>query len=116
MTTFTSLLNNIFAAERRVHTPDAQGGWVTSYIAIAPIRGRLRPASSTEIVAAQQEQRTISHIFYCEAGEDIARGDRITGDDITVDIMAIREPSRADHHLEIDCLETQTETSAETGS
>jgi head-tail adaptor len=116
MSVFTGLLNNIFTVERRVRTPDAQGGWVIGYISITPIQGRLRPASSTEIVAAQQEQRTISHVFYCEAGEDIARGDRITGDDITVDIMAIREPSRADHHLEIDCLETQIETSAETGS
>lgn len=115
MSVFTSLLNNTFTAERRVRTPDSQGGWVIGYISIAPIQGRLRPASSTEIVAAQQEQRTISHVFYCLASEDIARGDRITGDDVTVDVMAIREPSRADHHFEIDCLETQTEVS-ETGS
>jgi hypothetical protein len=54
-------------------------------------------------------------VFYCLASEDIARGDRITGDDVMVDVMAIREPSRADHHFEIDCLETQTEVS-ETGS
>jgi len=116
MTVFQSLLNNIFAVERRQRTPDAQGGWQISYQSLAPIRGRLRPASSAEIVAAQQEQRKITHVFYCLETEDIARGDRITGDDVTVDVMALREPSRADHHLEIDCLETQFEISEDGGS
>lgn len=116
MTVFTSLLNNDFAVTRRERTPDAQGGWVIGYVSLAPIRGRLRPASSSEIVAAQQEQRKISHVFYCVEGKDITRGDRINGDDVTVDVMAIREPSRADEHLEIDCLETQVETSEDGGS
>jgi head-tail adaptor len=116
MSVFTSLLNNIFAVERRARTPDAQGGWQISYQSLAPITGRLRPASSVEILKAQQELRKISHVFYCVEGEDIARGDRITGDDVTVDIMAIREPSRADHHLEIDALEVQTEVSEDGGS
>jgi SPP1 family predicted phage head-tail adaptor len=116
MTVFESLLNNTFAISRRQRTPDAQGGWQISYQSLAPITGRLRPASSTEIIAAQQELRKISHVFYCLESADIARGDRISGDGVTVDIMALREPSRADHHLEIDCLETQVETSEEVGS
>jgi len=116
MSVFTSLLNNDFTLERRRRTPDSQGGWVIDYVTIGTIRGRLRPASSTEIIQAMQELRSITHVFYCLETEDILRGDRITGDDITVDIMAIREPSRADHHLEIDCLEVQTEISEEAGS
>ncbi|MCJ7529804.1 MAG: phage head closure protein [Anaerolineales bacterium] len=116
MTVFQSLLNNDFAVSRRQRTPDAQGGWVISYASITPIRGRLRPASSAEIISAQQEQRKITHVFYCVEGEDIARGDQISGDGVTVDIMALREPSRADHHLEIDCLEKQAETSEDGGS
>jgi SPP1 family predicted phage head-tail adaptor len=116
MTVFTSLLNNDFTQERRVRVPDGQGGWNIVFVPIAIIRGRLRPASSTEIVAAQQEQRRISHVFYCLESDDIVRGDRITGDDLTVDVMAIREPSRADEHYEIDCLEEQLEQAQELGS
>jgi len=115
MTVFTSLLNNDFDHTRRERTPDAQGGWVISYMTMDPIRGRLRPASSSEIIAAQQEQRRITHVFYCLATEDILRGDQITGDGVTVDVTAVREPSRADHHFEIDCSETQVE-STEIGS
>lgn len=109
MTVFTSLLNHTYAISRRVRTPDAQGGWAISYVPITPIQGRLRPLSSAERVIAQQERGEISHVFYCLADEDIARGDRISGDNVTVDVLARRKPSRADHHYEIDCLETQYE-------
>src|SRR3972149_252993 len=109
MTVFQSLLNHNFAVERRVRTLDHQGGWLINYSPINAILGRLRPASSAEIIAAQQEQRRISHIFYCVAGEDIVRGDRLTGEGVMVDVMAIREPSRADEHYEIDCLEIHAE-------
>jgi SPP1 family predicted phage head-tail adaptor len=115
MTVFQSLLNHDFIVSRRFRTLDHQGGWHITYTSIVTIEGRLRPASSTEIIAAQQEQRRISHVFYCEAGRNIARGDRISADGVTVDVMAVREPSRANEHYEIDCLETQQEES-ETGS
>lgn len=113
---FVSMLNNTFTVERRFRTLDAQGGWQINRVFITPITGRIRPASSTEILAAQQQQRQISHVFYCLAGEDIHRGDRLTGDELTVDVMAIREPSRADEHYECDCLEIQKETDLEAGS
>lgn len=116
MSVFTSLLNNTFTVTRRVRVPDGQGGWSIVFSPLSPIQGRLRPASSTEIVAAQQEQRKISHVFYCVEAEDIVRGDRITADEITVDVDAIREPSRADHHVECDCLEIQKEQDQELGS
>lgn len=116
MSVFESLLNRTYAVSRRRRTPDAQGGWAIDYVAIPPIRGRLRPASSAERLIAQQEQRDLTHVFYCLEGEDIARGDRITGDGITVEVDAVREPSRADHHLEIDCMEKQFEQTLEAGS
>jgi len=116
MTVFTSLLNRDYAVSRRQRTPDAQGGWQIGYVPINPIRGRLRPASSAERQVAQLEEREITHIFYCVDGVDIARGDQVTGDGVTVEVQAVREPSRADHHLEIDCREIQREQSLEGGS
>ena len=68
-----------------------------------------KPASAEERTVAAQEQRRLSHVFYCDANEDIQRGDRLTEDGITVEVLGIREPSRARHHLECDCWETQIE-------
>ena len=40
----------------------------------------------------------------------------MTLDDLSVLVQSIREPSRAAHHLEVDCLERQNETAVEYGS
>jgi SPP1 family predicted phage head-tail adaptor len=110
MTVFESLLNNAFAIERRVRTHDGQGGWTITYQAVGTVRGRIRPASVAERDLAQAEQREVSHVLYLVDGADIERGDRVTvTGELTVAVLGIREPSLADHHLEIDCLEIQRE-------
>jgi SPP1 family predicted phage head-tail adaptor len=116
MSVFESLLNNDFAVSRRRRTPDGRGGWVIDYVSIGTVRGRLRPASSRERAEAQQQSREITHVLYVVAGEDIKRGDRVTLNSLVVDVEAVREPSRAGEHLEIDCREIQLEQSVEEGS
>lgn len=116
MSVFTSLLNGDYTIARRARISDGQGGWIISYTELATVRGRLRPASGTEREVAAQEQRQISHVLYVVAGTDIARGDQVEGDGVLVDVVGVREPSRADHHLEVDCLERQMEAAAEAGS
>ena len=96
-----TLLNNTFAVERRTRTHDGQGGFTVGYSSVdANVEGRIRPAA---------EGRDVSHVLYVVDGEDIERGDRVTCGDLVVEVLAIREPSLADHHLEIDCLERQVE-------
>jgi len=116
MGVFESLLNRDYELTRRDRISDGQGGWQIVYGALGTVRGRLRPATSQERESAALEQRHISHVFYCVAGTDIARGDQVEGDGIVVDVMGVREPSRADHHLEVDCLERQAEIDEESGS
>jgi SPP1 family predicted phage head-tail adaptor len=123
MSVFQSLLNNDFAVSRRRRSPDGQGGWAIDYVPNGTVRGRIRPATSRERVEAQQESRDITHVLYVVHGEDIERGDRVvtgpstgSGQALTVDVEAIREPSKAGEHLEIDCLERQPEQSVEEGS
>lgn len=113
MSVFESLLNNDFTIERRRRSPDGRGGWAIDYVAVGVVRGRIRPASSREREVAQQEERLITHVLYVVAGTDIARGDRVTGAGLTVEVQAVREPSRAGEHLEIDCRERQPEQSLE---
>lgn len=97
-------------------TPDGQGGWVEDYVAVETIRGRMRPASVSERESAAQEQRQISHVFYCTAPSEIARGDRLAIGDLVVEVQGVREPSLAGEHLEVDCMEIQLGQSLEEGS
>jgi len=109
MSVFESLLNHTFTVTRKARVSDGQGGWTQSYETAGTVSGRMRPATATEKVEAAQRQAEISHVFYTAADEEILRGDRITVQDRTWDVTAIREPSHAGHHLEIDVLETQRE-------
>jgi hypothetical protein len=49
-------------------------------------------------------------VFYVIEGWGIQRDDTVEGDEVTVRVQGVREPSRADHHVEIDCLEIQKAT------
>lgn len=120
-TVFESLLNNDFTHWPPRRTTDGQGGWVIDYPdeLATTIRGRIRPASSSERETAMREEREVTHVFYCLAGEDVRRGGRIRatspGSDyvLTVYVEGLREPSLAGEHLEFDCSERQAEVSAE---
>lgn len=113
---FLSLLNNTFAISRLQRTPNGQGGWAEEYVSIGSVLGRMRPASSSEREVAALEERSISHVLYVVAGTDIARGDKVELDALVVTVEAVREPSEAEEHLEIDCLERQFETTTVDGS
>lgn len=108
----TSLFNNTFTIERRTRTSDGQGGFTIGYSSQGTAEGRIRPASGREREVAAQEGREISHVLYLAADEDIVRGDRVTTGDLIVEVLGVREPSEAGHHLEVDCLERQAEASA----
>lgn len=108
-----SLYNNTLTIERRTRTSDGQGGFTIDYSSLGTADGRIRPASDREREIAAQEGREITHVLYIDAEEDIARGDRVTTGDLTVEVLGVREPSLAGHHLEVDCLERQVEQTAD---
>lgn len=121
MSVFVSLLNYDFFAVRMARVSDDQGGWLVGFVDLPPILGRLRPATSREREVAAQNQRVITHIFYCETDANLARGDYISPSaividdgslrsaDIIVQVEGNREPSTSGHHYEIDCIEYQFE-------
>lgn len=113
-TVIESLLNNTFTHSRRTRSSDGRGGWTVGYSELGTLRGRIRPASSSEREVAMQEEREITHVFYCKADESVRRGDRLavtsaSGYTLTVEVDARREPSLAGEHLEFDCNERQEE-------
>lgn len=118
MTVFQSLLITDITRYRRRRTADGQGGWVIDYPAAnaVTVRGRIRPATSQERDVALAEERLVTHVFYCEAGESVRRGDRLvatspTGYALTVEVDALREPSLMGEHYEFNCRERQEEVS-----
>lgn len=109
MGVFESLLNNTFTIERRDRVSDGQGGWMVVYDTIGTMRGRICPATGAERVVADSEEQQITHVLYCTADENVARGDRVSTGDLTVEVLGVREPSKAGEHWEVDCLERQYE-------
>jgi len=116
MSAIERLFNNTFTLYRRDRTADGQGGWSVTYASNGTAEGRIRPASSAEREVALQEQAQISHVLYVLADTDIARGDQVELGEQVWDVIAVREPSLSSVHYEVDCLETQTETTVEDGS
>ena len=122
MTVFASLLITDFTHSRRRRTSDGQGGWAIDYVPQGTVRGRVRPATSTEREVAATEERQVTHVFYCKADEDVRRGDRLTatsptGYALTLEVDGLREPSLAGEHYEFDCNERQVgESTPEDGS
>ncbi len=107
MTLIATLYNHTFTVIRPSRASDGQGGWDKTPVEVGEVEGRMRPASAAEREVALQRRAEISHVLYCAATSDIARGDTVMLDGQTWRVVAIREPSLAGHHLEIDCLETQ---------
>ena len=94
---------------RPTRTHDGQGGWAVGYDELGGIAGRLRPAGASEQTVADQQQARVTHVLYCATDEDIQRGDLVSGAGVTVEVVAVREPSHMGHHLECDCVEIQQE-------
>lgn len=109
MALIESLFNHDWTLTRRTRTADGQGGYTQTWATVATVAGRMRPASAAERTLAMQRRADISHVWYVAADEEVQRGDRITGQGRTYDVIAIREPSHAAHHLEVECFEWQQE-------
>lgn len=103
----TTLFNNTFQLLRPERTSDGAGGWLVSWSDEGRVAGRLRPASAGERELAAQERRELTHVFYCAADGDIRRGDRLVLGTLVVEVLDVREPSLAGHHLEVFCREWQ---------
>jgi len=114
--TIALLYNQTFTITRTERTPNGVGGWEEAPVVVGTVRGRLRPASGAEREIARQEGRELSHVLYVAADTDIARGYTVTGAGATVEVQGVRNPSHADHHLEIDCRERQREGADEPDS
>lgn len=106
---FISMLNNTFTHQQITRLPNGSGGWQESFSTVGTVVGRMRPKSSREQDVADQERSEITHTFYATWPSEIDRHDRLIIGTETFEVMAIREPSLAGEHVEIDCRILQYE-------
>jgi len=104
-----SLFNVAFTVSAKTRTTDGRGGWLVTWASAGTVQGRMRPATATERLMAAQRRAEISHVLYVAADEGVQRGNRVAGEGRIWEVIAVREPSLADHHLEIECREIQLE-------
>jgi SPP1 family predicted phage head-tail adaptor len=121
MSVLTSLLNKTFEIWLPQTTSDGQGGHTETWWDAGTIAGRMRPANSNERVVAEQEEQQITHVLYTATletsdGETLGRGALVVLDDLSVEVLGVRNPSLMAHHYEIDCLERQANVDEEPGS
>ena len=96
------LFNREFVHQRLFTGKDEFGDPFEEWRTIGIIRGRMRPANVNERFIASVAALTIDYIFYCGPGEDIRRGDRIIFGDVVMEVTAVKDPSLAGHHLEVE--------------
>jgi SPP1 family predicted phage head-tail adaptor len=106
---FNGLLNRTFNHYRLTRVGNGYGGWEETWVQLADFQGRLRPVEGKELEWAESPVRQLMHVLYTKPTLDIRRGDRVVIDNRELEVKLIREPSMADHHLEIDCREVQEE-------
>lgn len=104
---FRSLLNNDFTVKRNDRQSDGQGGFLESPVLVGIYKGRVRPASAREASVAGHWQSQVTHVLYMEAPKDIQRHDLVEGAGLVLRVVDVREPSKANEHLEIYCEQVQ---------
>ena len=102
-----ALYNHTWTLTRKTRTGNGHGSFPVTETSVGTVRGRMRPASANERTLAAQRQAEVSHVFYCGADEDVMRDDALSGQGRTWRVVAVRDPSHAGHHLEVDCIEMQ---------
>jgi head-tail adaptor len=107
--TIEALYVHEFTLYRRTRTGDGHGSWEVTWPEYSTFSGRLRPSGASDVERGAQMQAEISHVLYAAADCEVQRGDRIGYGDLLLDVIAVRNPSYAGHHLEIDCQAMQAE-------
>lgn len=113
---FLSLLNNEFDLYELANTHDGQGGFVKSHVFFGVVRGRIRPNSPSNSLFGQQLQQKVTHTLYLASPSSIERGWAVGWGGMMFKVLAVRQPSLAGHHLEIDLEMFQRENPDDLGS
>lgn len=91
------LLNRTLTVGRASRAEDPYGGGVDTVATVGTVPARVsRPAPAEREVAAREGVR-VTHTAYLNADADVRRGDTLTGDGQTFEVISVVAPSRRDY-------------------
>ena len=99
-----SLYNQTLTLQTKTLTADGQGGFTEAWADSGSFRARISPLSSAERLIQDKVTSMTTHRIYCD-NMTVSPEDRIKWGDYYFEIIGIRNPSEAYHHLEIDVRE-----------
>lgn len=98
---FAALLRTNLELERVTETTDDMGGATETWASQGFFPARIRPATAAERVMDDKVMANATHVVYAEPF-DIRENDRINWGDLWYfQVLGIKNPSEAYHHLEI---------------
>ena len=103
------LFNKTASIYSKSRTDDMQGGWIIDYGVIGTTKVRVSVLSGVEKQYAGETDRRITHKVYANPDSNIVRGNKLVIGNLSLEVLDVKEPSLANHHIEIDCIEWQSE-------
>ena len=98
------LYNNTLTLQTLTRTSDSMGGWTEAWADSGQFRARIRPLTSAERLTQDKVTGIATHRIYCD-NMTVTLEDRIKWGSYYFEIIGIRNPSEAYHHLEIEAKE-----------
>lgn len=100
-----SLLNVVANVYRNSNpVPDGQGGFTPGLVLVTTTSCRVRSLSLRELEVIAQRFPKVTTRVYAPPGTDILEGDVLdTGSQGFMRVQNVNEPSKLNHHLEINC-------------
>lgn len=91
------LLNRTLTVARATRVDDPYGGGVDTVATVGTVAARVSRPSPAEREVAAREGVRVTHTGYMNAGVDVRRGDTLTGDGQTFEVISVVAPSRPDY-------------------
>lgn len=103
------LLNTSVEVWRVGLTDDGGGGQVETWVSQGEKRARLSQPSARQREAGDQDGAELTHVVYLSPDADVRRGDQIRQPGVTLEVVAVFQPSVRGTYLRADCTARQAE-------
>lgn len=91
------LYNRTLTVSRGTRVDDPYGGGTDTVATVGTVDTRVSRPSPAEREVAAREGVRVTHTAYMDPGVDVRRGDVLTGDGQTFEVISIVAPSRPDY-------------------
>jgi head-tail adaptor len=97
------LLNRTLSLYRESTTADGVGGQVLGFTSVGSVPARVSRSAGSESNVGMQEGAVITEDVYLVAGQDVRRGDFLTGDGENFEVMHVVQPSASGVYTKAGC-------------